>query len=71
MHAVASEPKFAKPPVKQRAAGWLWLIKKAMNGMRTASKDLGDLVADVMQEIQVERGKADHRSTKTRNLKQQ
>ena len=51
--------KFAKPPVEQRAAGWLWLIKKAMNGMRTASKDFGDLVADVMKEIQFERGKAD------------
>ena len=59
MHAVASEPKFAKPPVEQRAAGWLWLIKNAMKGMRTASKDFGDLVADVMKEIQLERGKAD------------
>ena len=59
MHAVASERKFAKPPVEQRAAGWLWLIKKAMNGMRTATKDFGDLVADVMKEIQFERGKAD------------
>ena len=59
MHAVTSEPKFAKPPVEQRAAGWLWLIKKAMNGMRTASKDFGALVADVMVEIQFERGKAD------------
>ena len=59
MHAVASEPKFAKPLVEQRAAGWLWLIQKAMNGMRTASKDFGDLVADVMKEIQSERGKAD------------
>ena len=59
MQAVASERKFAKPPVEQRAAGWLWLIKKAMNGMRTASKDFGDLVADVMKEIQLERGKAD------------
>ena len=59
MHAVASERKFAKPPVEQRAAGWLWLIKKAMNGMRTASKDFGDLVADVMKELQFERGKAD------------
>ena len=58
MHAVASEPNFAKPPVEQRAAGWLWLIKKAMNGMRTASKDFGDLVADVMKEILFERGKA-------------
>ena len=58
MHADASEPKFAKPPVEQRAAGWLWLIKKAMKGMRTASKDFGDLVADVMKEIQFERGKA-------------
>ena len=27
--------------------------------MRTASKDFGDLVADVMKEIQFERGKAD------------
>ena len=51
MHAVASEPKFAKPPVEQRAARWLWLIKKAMNGMRTASKDFGDLFPDVMKEI--------------------
>ena len=59
MHAVASEPKFVKPPVEQRAAGWLWLIKKAMNGMRTASKDFGDLVADVIKEILFERGKAD------------
>ena len=47
MHAVASEPKFAKPPFEQRAARWLWLIK------RTASKDFGDLVADVMIEIQL------------------
>ena len=30
-----------------------------MNGMRTASKDFGDLVADVMKEIQFERGNAD------------
>ena len=59
MHAVASEPKFAQPPVEQRAARWLWLIKKATNGMRTASKGFGDLVADVMKEIQFERGKAD------------
>ena len=44
MHSVASEPKFAEPSVEQRAAGWLWLIKRAMNGMRTASKDFGDLV---------------------------
>ena len=29
-----------------------------MNGMGTASKDFGDLVADVMKEIQFERGKA-------------
>ena len=59
MHAVASERKFAKPPVEQLAARWLWLIKKAMNGMRTASKDFGDLVADVMKEVQFERRKAD------------
>ena len=59
MHAVASEAKFAKPPVEQRGAGWLWLFQKAMNGMRTASKDFGDLVADVMKEIQFEQGKAD------------
>ena len=59
MHAVASEPKFAKPPVEQRAAGWLWPIKRAMDGTRTASKDFGDFVADVMKEIQFERGKAD------------
>ena len=59
MHAVASQPKFAKPPVEQRASGWLWLIKQAMSGMRTASNDFGDLVADVMNEIQFERGKAD------------
>ena len=56
MHAVASEPKFSKPPVEQRAAGSLWLIKKAMNGMRTAPKDFGDLVADVKKVIQFERG---------------
>ena len=68
MHAVASEPNFAKPPYEQRAAGWLWLIKKAMNGMRTASKDFGDLVVDVMNEIQFERRKADpqiYRNTKS------
>ena len=66
MQAVASEPKLAKPLVEQRAAGWLWLIKKAMNGMRTASKDFGDLVADVVKEE-----KQTHRSTKTPNPKQQ
>ena len=51
-------PSF-RNPVELRAARWLCLIKKAMNGMRTASKDFGDLVADVMKEIQFERGKAD------------
>ena len=66
MHAVTSEPKFAKPLVEQHAAGWLWLIKKATNGMRTASKDFGDLVADVVKEK-----KQTHRSTKTPNPKQQ
>ena len=69
MHAVASEPKFAKPLVEQRAAGLVWLIKKEMNGMRTASKDCGDLVADAMKEIQFERGKADpqiYKDTKSR-----
>ena len=40
MHAIASEPKFAKPPVEQRAAGWLWLIKKATNGLRKCRKIL-------------------------------
>ena len=64
MHAVASEPKFAKPPVEQRVAEWLWLVKKAMNGMRTVSKAFGDLVPDVMKEIQVGRGKQIHRSTR-------
>ena len=59
MHAVASERKFAKLPVEERAFGWMWLMKKAMNGMRTAWKDFGDLVADVMQEIQFQRGKAE------------
>ena len=53
MRTVASES------VEQRAARCLWLIKKAMHGMRTAPKDFGDLVADVMKEIQFERGKAD------------
>ena len=62
---------FAKPPVEQRAAGWLWLIKKAMDGMRTASKDFGDLVADAMKEIQFERGKADPQIHKDTNPKQQ
>ena len=73
MHAVASEPKFGKPPVEQRAAGWLWLIKKAMNGMRTASKDFGDLLAHVMKEIQFERRKADPQiyNTRTPNPKRQ
>ena len=71
MHAIASEPKYANPPVEQRTAGWLWLIKKAMNGMRTASKDFGDLVAEVMNEIQFERGKQTLRSTKTPNPRPQ
>ena len=30
------------PQIEQCAAGELWLIKKAMNGMKTASKDFGD-----------------------------
>ena len=67
----ASEPKFAKHPVEQRADGWLWLIKKAMNGMTTTSKDFGDLVADVMKEIQFERGKADPQIYKDTKPKQQ
>ena len=59
MHAVASKPKFAKPLVEQRAAAWLLLTKKAMFGLRAASKDFGDLVAEVMKEIQFERREAD------------
>ena len=64
-------PSFAKPPVEQSAAGWLWLIKKAMDGMISASKDFGDLLADVMKEIQFERGKADPQIYKDTNPKQQ
>ena len=71
MHAVASEPKFAKPPAEQRAAGWLWLIKKAMNRIRTASKDFGDLVADVMKKFNSSAEEQTHWSTKTPNPKQQ
>ena len=56
LHAVASEPTFAKPPVEQRAAGWLWPVKKAMSGMKTASTDFVDLVADAVKEIQFQRG---------------
>ena len=59
VRAVASEAKIAKPPVERRAAGWLWLSKKALNGMKTASKDFGDLVADVMKEILFKRREAD------------
>ena len=51
-------PSLGNLPVEQRAAGWVWLIKTAMNGMRTTSKDVGDLVANVMKEIQFQRGKA-------------
>ena len=47
-----------KPPLEQRAAGWPWLIKKAMNGMRAASEDFRDLIADVMNEIYFERIKS-------------
>ena len=65
MRTVASES------VEQRAARCLWLIKKAINGMRTASKDFGDLVADVMKEIQFERGKADPHIYKDTKSKQQ
>ena len=71
MLAVASEPKFAKHPVEPRVARWLWMILKAINGMRTASKDFADLVANVMKEIQFEQEKQTHRSTKTPNPKQQ
>ena len=71
MHAVASEPKYENPPVEQRTAGWLWLIKKAMNGMRRASKDFGDLVAEVMNEYSSSEEKQTHRSAKTPNPKQQ
>ena len=61
-------PSLKNLQVERRAAGWLWLIEKAMNGMRTASKDFGDLVADVMKESQFERGQTDpqiHKDTKS------
>ena len=39
MHATATEKKVARPPAEQRCEGWLWLIEKAMNGMRTGARD--------------------------------
>ena len=48
MHATASVAKYARPPSEQRVPGWLWLIEKAMNGMRTGARDWCDLVCEII-----------------------
>ena len=45
--------------------------QESMNGMRTASKGFGELVADVRKKFNSSEEKQTHRSTKTPNPKQQ
>ena len=60
MHANASQSKYARPPFEQRVPGWLWLVEKAMNGMRTGAKDWCDLVCEILvDKMDWTRGTAD------------
>ena len=46
--AVSSCEMFARPPKRQERDGWIWRLHGAMNGMRTASRDFTEFLADLM-----------------------
>lgn len=47
LHADASQQVFCQPPPEVARDGWVWLLNKAMNGMRTASADFSEFFATV------------------------
>ena len=41
---------FARPPKGQERDGWIWRLHGAMNGMRTASRDITEFLAGILTE---------------------
>ena len=48
MQAPMRAPVYALPPKELRTPGWMWTLKKAMNGARTASADFYEFLATVL-----------------------
>ena len=50
MQAESSCEMFARPPKGQERDGWIWRLHGAMNGMRTASRDITEFMAGILTE---------------------
>ena len=62
MQADSSCEMFARPPKGQERDGWIWRLHGAMNGMRTASRDLTEFLAGILTEhMGFKRGKLERR----------
>ena len=46
MYAKSETVLFAEPPKELRHPDWLWAVKKAMNGRRTASRDFNHFFSE-------------------------
>ena len=72
MQADSSSEIFARPPKGQERDGWIWRLHGAMNGMRTASRDFTEFLAEILTEhMGFQRGKLErclfvHESNETR-----
>ena len=50
MQAASSSETYARPPKGQERDGWIWKLRGAMNGMRTASRDFTEFLAGILTE---------------------
>ena len=50
MQADSSGEMFARHPKGQERDGWIWRLHRAMNGMRTASRDFTEFLAGILTE---------------------
>ena len=72
MQADTSSETYARPPQGQEREGWIWRLHGAMNGMRTASRDIAEFLAGILTEhMGFKRGKLErclfvHGSNETR-----
>ena len=58
MQADSSSDSCARPPKGQERDGWIWKLRGAMNGMRTASRDFTEFLAGFLtKHVGFKRGK--------------
>ena len=50
MQADTSSETYARPPKRHEREGWIWRLHGAMNGMRTASRDVTEFLAGILTE---------------------